>query len=265
MKPQTGTSEFSCEDLRVRVCVSNEQLGVEAADAAAALVSQAVQERGCANVVIATGNSQLTFLNAFRERTDVPWAAVTVFHMDEYLNLPPGNAASFPSFLRRLLIDHVPAGAFYPVPGHPADVEMACDGYASLLRAHPADLCVMGIGENGHLAFNDPPHADFSDPKWVRVVELDPRSRHQQVHEGHFASLDEVPTHAITLTIPALLSARHVLCLVPELRKASAVSQALQGPIDPSCPASILRTCPQAQLLLDRDSASQLPMELRLT
>lgn len=258
MPSQTPTAEFTRSDLRVRIWSSNEQLGAEAADATAAIVRQAVEERGIANLLIATGNSQQTFLCSLRTRRGLPWPAVTIFHMDEYLGLPPGHSASFPAVLRRALIDHVPVGAFYPVPGHAANPALACEGYAALLRAHPLDLCVMGIGENGHLAFNDPPYADFSDPQWVKVVELDPRSRRQQVHEGHFASLDEVPTHAITLTIPALLSARQILCLVPELRKASAVARALDGPIDPSCPASILRRCSRAQLFLDRESASAL-------
>lgn len=261
MASRTQTSELRCAELRVRICPSNEQLGHEAAEVAAGVVRQAVEERGTANVMLATGNSQLTFLNAMRSRTDMPWQAVTIFHMDEYLGLPPGHDASFPAFLRRLLLDRVPVGAFYPVPGHASDQVLACAGYETLLRAHPLDLCVMGIGENGHLAFNDPPLARFDDPQWVKVIELDQRSRTQQVNEGHFGSLDQVPTHAITATIPALLSARQVLCLVPELRKAPAVAQTLEGPIAPSCPASILRRCPHAQLFLDRDSSSSLSTE----
>jgi glucosamine-6-phosphate deaminase len=125
-----------------------------------------------------------------------------------------------------------------------------------LLRAYPADLCALGIGENGHLAFNDPPYADFNDPVWVKVVQLDEVSRRQQAGEGHFPDLESVPTHAITLTIPALLAARKVLAIVPEGRKASAVQRALHGPIEASCPASILRRSAHAQLYLDCDSAS---------
>jgi glucosamine-6-phosphate deaminase len=125
------------------------------------------------------------------------------------------------------------------------------------LRAHPADLCALGIGENGHLAFNDPPFADFDDPVWVKVVKLDDLSRRQQVGEGHFASIQEVPTHAVTLTIPALLAARRVLAIVPERRKAEAVFQALNGPISPDCPASILRKTAHAHLFLDAESAAK--------
>ncbi len=123
-----------------------------------------------------------------------------------------------------------------------------------MLREHPADLCALGYGENGHLAFNDPPYADFDDPVWVKVVRLDERSRRQQVGEGHFTTLDEVPTHAVTLTIPALLAAKTVLCVVPEARKAEAVQTALRGPITEDCPASILRAQGHARLYLDPDS-----------
>lgn len=244
------------DQLRVSVYQDNETLGRAAAAEAALIIRRAVAERGVANLIVATGNSQLTFFHALRETPDISWPAVNVFHMDEYLNLAPGHPASFPLFLRRHIVDHVPVGAFYPVPGHPADVELACRGYELLLRAHPADLCVLGIGENGHVAFNDPPVADFDDPVWMKVVELDEACRRQQVGEGHFASLGEVPTHALTLTVPALRSAKQMLCLVPERRKAEAVRKTLLGPVSTACPASILRRTPHARLFLDRDSAS---------
>ncbi len=250
--------EHVFDALRVSVFHSNEALGRAAAAEAAEVIRRAVAARGHANIILATGNSQLTFLAALCELPDVPWEAVNVFHMDEYIGLPPGHPASFPAFLRRHLLDHVQVKAFYPVPGEAADPEAACRAYEASLRAHPADLCALGIGENGHLAFNDPPYADFDDPVWVKVVRLDERSRRQQVGEGHFRSLDEVPTHAITLTIPALLAAQRVLAIVPEARKAEAVTRALLGPITESCPASILRQTPHAWLLLDLDSAAGL-------
>ena len=250
--------EMTYGDLTVSVYPDNQTLGQAAAEAAAAIIRQAIAERGIANVILATGNSQLTTLHALREMPGIHWPAVNVFHMDEYLNLPPGHPASFPLFLRRHLLDHVPLGAFYPVPGHPANVEAACRGYELLLRAHPADLCCLGIGENGHLAFNDPPVADFSDPVWVKVVPLDEASRRQQVGEGHFPSLATVPTQALTLTIPALRAAKKMLCIVPEKRKAEAVRKTLLGPITTACPASILRQTPHCHLFLDRDSASEI-------
>jgi glucosamine-6-phosphate deaminase len=246
------------EQLNVSIYPDNEAMGQAAAREAAALITQAIAERGIANIVIATGNSQLTFLHALRQLPGILWPAVNVFHLDEYLHLKPGHPAGFPAFLRQHIIDHVPVGAFFPVPGHAANVDMACRAYEMLLRAHPADLCCLGIGENGHLAFNDPPVADFDDPVWVKVVPLDEASRRQQVGEGHFTTLDEVPTHALTLTIPALRAARKMLCMVPERRKARAVREALRGPISTACPASILRHTPHAHLYLERESASEI-------
>jgi glucosamine-6-phosphate deaminase len=257
MKMAQPVGTFRVDDLDVEVHPDNQALGAAAADAAAEIINAAVERFGTANLILATGNSQLTFLAALRQR-NVAWPAVTVFHMDEYLNLPAGHPAAFPRFLRHHLLDAVPVRAFYPVPGHPADLTLACRGYEALLRAHPADLCVLGIGENGHLAFNDPP-ARFDETAWVKVVELDERSRRQQVGEGHFDRLDEVPARAVSLTITGLRSAAAMLCLAPERRKAEAVRRALTGPVDGTSPASILRRTPQARLLLDRDSASLLP------
>jgi len=254
-------STTQIDQLPVSVYATNEALGAAAADEAAEVIRAAVASRGVANIIVATGNSQLTFLAALRELPGVPWEAVNVFHMDEYVNLPPGHPASFPAFLHRHLMDYVQVKEFFPVPGVAADPEDACRQYEALLRAHPADLCACGIGENGHLAFNDPPFADFDDPVWVKPVTLDERSRRQQVGEGHFHSLDEAPTHAITLTIPALLSARRVLCIVPEARKADAVMQSLRGPITEDCPGSILRLTPHAHLFLDKESAAGLKLE----
>jgi glucosamine-6-phosphate deaminase len=241
----------------VSVFASSDDMGAAASELAVKAIGEAIATRGVANLILATGNSQLPFLARLREAR-VDWPAVNVFHMDEYLGLRPGHRAGFPLFLREHIVGRVPVGAFYPVPGSPTDVEMACRGYELLLRAHPADLCVLGIGENGHLAFNDPSVADFADPVWVKVVELEQKSRLQQVGEGHFDSLDEVPTHAITLTIPALRSAKQMICLSPERRKAVPVRDALEGPISTSCPASILRETPHARLFLDADSASLL-------
>jgi glucosamine-6-phosphate deaminase len=233
-------------------------MGAAAALEAAKIVNSAIEEKGSANIIIATGNSQLTFLQTLREMDGIDWSRVTIFHMDEYIDLPEGHTASFPTFLRRQLLDHIPEpSAFYPVVARAGKIETDCAEYAQLLRSHPADLCAMGIGENGHIAFNDPPFAEFDDPVWVKVVRLDEMSRKQQVGEGHFGGLDEVPTHAITLTIPALLAAEHVLCIVPEARKADAVHQTLNGPIVESCPASIMQQSSHVQLYLDAEAAAK--------
>ncbi len=246
--------ETRLEELAVSVYATNAALGEAAATEAATVIAAAVADRGCANIILATGNSQLTFLAALRE-TRIPWNKVNVFHMDEYIGLAPGHPASFPRFLQRHLLDYVTPQAFYPVPRGAQDSALACREYEALLRAHPADLCALGYGENGHMAFNDPPFADFDDPVWVKIVKLDEVSRRQQVGEGHFASLAEVPTHAMTLTIPALLAAKRILAIVPEARKANAVVRALCGPITEDCPGSILRRASHAHLFLDQDSA----------
>ena len=250
--------EMTYGSLPAAVYASNEELGKAAALEAAAVIAKAIEARGEANIIIATGNSQLSFLAALGSMREIRWSAINVFHMDEYVGIDPPPPASFPLFLRKHLIDKVQPKAFFPVPN--SGLEADCRAYEALLRAHPADLCALGFGENGHLAFNDPPWAKFDDPVWVKVVKLDERSRRQQVGEGHFASLAVVPTDAITLTIPALLSATRVLAIVPEARKAEAVERCLLGPITEDCPGSILRQTPQARLYLDSESSSRLTL-----
>ncbi|HEV2642549.1 MAG TPA: 6-phosphogluconolactonase, partial [Candidatus Elarobacter sp.] len=207
-----------------------EMARLAAADAAAAIES-AVTARGEANVMLATGNSQLDFLRQLVAMPDIPWGSVRAFHMDEYVGLAPSHSASFQRYMRERVAALVPFREFHYLSGDAASAVDEAARYESLLRAHPLDLCCAGIGENGHLAFNDPPVADFDDPLDVKIVALEPESRHQQVGEGHFASIDEVPTHAITVTIPALLRARRLLVIVPESRKARPVHDALYGPI----------------------------------
>lgn len=246
------------DQLPVEVYGSRAAMGAAAAAVAQAVLQRAITERGEANLILATGNSQLSFLHALRELPGIAWEKVRVFHMDEYLGIEPTHPASFPLFLHEHILDQVQPGTFYPVPGQPEDVDQACAEYEALLRQYPADLVALGFGENGHLAFNDPPYADFDDPKWVKVVALDETSRRQQVGEGHFPTLDSVPTHAITLTIPALLAAKRVLAIVPETRKVKAVRACLYGPVSEDRPGSILRTVKHATLYLDPDSAAGL-------
>jgi glucosamine-6-phosphate deaminase len=246
------------DQLAVEIHPDTAAMGSAAAQVAAQIIRDAVSVRGVANVILATGNSQLAFLETLRALPDVPWQAVNAFHMDEYVHLTPGHPAGFPLTLRRNIIDHVQIGNFFPVPGLATDLEEACRGYESLLRAHPADLCCLGIGENGHLAFNEPHVVRFDDPQWAKVITLTEASRRQQVGEGHFASLDETPSQAITVTIPALLAAKHVLAIVPELRKAEAVYHSLHDEISPACPATILRKTSHARLFLDADSAAKI-------
>lgn len=246
---------FQVDRMPVHVFESNAALGQRAADDLAGLIRRAVAEKGEAALILATGNSQLSLMQALRVKSDLPWDRVVIFHMDEYLGMSDRHPASFARYIREKLVDHVRPRAFYPLRGDAPDVQAELERYRALLAAHPADVCVLGIGENGHLAFNDPP-ADFETDAVIHIVNLDERCRRQQVGEGHFPTLADVPTQAISLTIPALLSAKRLLCVVPEARKAPAVRAALYGPLTPDCPASILRTQSHVTLYLDVESAA---------
>ncbi len=243
--------------LRVGIFEHSEQLGIRAAADLAGIVAEAISQRGLASLILATGNSQLPFMAALRPRTDIDWSRVIVFHMDEYLGMPETHPASFRRYIREQLTDIVHPREFFGIAGDSADIPAELERYTELLKQYPADACVMGIGENGHLAFNDPP-ADFGTTQTIRVVELADACRRQQVGEGHFATIADVPRQALSLTVPALLSPRHVLVVVPEQRKAPAVKAALEGPVTPDCPASILQRQPHAKLYLDRESSSLL-------
>ncbi len=252
------TRERTVDRLSIRIFDDVRILARAAAGDAADVLRTAIGERGAANVMLATGNSQLVFLAELVTYTDVEWGRVTAFHMDEYVGLPSTHSASFQRYMRERVAANVPFKEFHYLQGDTGDAEQEAGRYADLLRAHPLDLCCCGIGENGHLAFNDPPVADFDDPLDVKIVALEPASRRQQVAEGHFTTLDDVPTHAVTVTIPALLRARRVLAIVPERRKAAPVKAALEGPISTACPASYLRLQPHATLYLDAESSSLL-------
>ena len=250
--------DFKADSLSVRVFDDVQSLAAAAATDAAGAIRTAIDDRGGANVMLATGNSQLVFLGELAEHTDVDWSRVTAFHMDEHVDLAPTHSASFQRYMREKVAAKLPVKEFHYLSGDTGDAQAEADRYTALLRTHPLDLCVCGIGENGHLAFNDPPVADFDDPADVKIVALEPASRRQQVAEGHFATIDEVPTLALTVTIPALVRARRLLAIVPEARKAVPVRDALNGPISTSCPASFLRRQSHATLYLDAGSASLL-------
>jgi glucosamine-6-phosphate deaminase len=251
----TAPSVLAFDRARVVIHPDLAQMARAAADQAADVMRAAVRERGAANVMFATGNSQLAFVEALVTGTDdVPWADTIIFHMDEYVGVGPDHPAGFQNWIRERIVAPTSPRAAHYVEGL-GDPEANAAHYAELLSRHPLDLCCLGIGENGHLAFNDPGVADFSDPLSVKVVELEPACRQQQVNEGHFPDLTSVPAHAITVTIPALLAARQVMAIVPEARKAEPVRTALTGPVSTSCPASALRTIPQATIYLEPESA----------
>jgi glucosamine-6-phosphate deaminase len=187
----------------------------------------------------------------------VDWSKVTAFHMDEYVGLRGDQPESFRHYLSQHLLQHAPIGRFWPLPAEEPDLDAVCARYAQLLTAKPIDIIFLGIGENGHIAFNDPPVADFDDLALVKRVELDEVCRRQQVNDGCFASLEDVPREALTLTVPIFRQAKRLSIHVPGARKAAAVGAALRNPISPACPASILRLHPHAVLYVDREAAGQ--------
>ena len=242
----------------VRVYTSKSWMGVAVANHVAAALRQAVSLKGSARMIIGGGNSQLDFVASLARVPDVDWRAVEMFHMDEYVGMPTSHPASLRRWIKLRVEDVLQPGRMHYVDGEAADVDAECRRYGNLLQQAPIDVCVIGFGENGHIAFNDPHVARFDDPVAVKRVDLDQRCRMQQVGEGHFGRLEDVPKDAITITCPMLVSAAHVLCCVPELRKAEAVKNALQGPIAESCPASLVRRHASAVVYLDTESASLL-------
>lgn len=234
----------------------NEVGDLAAADLAAVL-KEAVSSAGWVSVILATGNSQLDFLASLVRLPGVPWDRTIVFHMDEYVGIPADHPASFRRYMRERLVDVVHPAVFHGLAGDAQDITAEMQRYAGLLRENPPSACVLGIGENGHLAFNDPP-ADFEASEPIQLVSLSLASRRQQVNEGHFTKISDVPRSAVTLTIPTLLAPPRVLAVVPEERKAKAVRRALTGPLSAMHPASILTQTDGVTVYLDRASSSLL-------
>lgn len=249
--------EKEINNKRVFIADSAEELGRAAARRFAEILQEVLATKDEAAVIIATGNSQLPFAQALADEQDIPWDRITVFHMDEYVSMSADHPASFRRWLTEKIVTPFRPKAFHGLDGDADSLEDEIRRYTDLLNELDPDVTVMGIGENGHLAFNDPP-ADFETSALVHKVELDEACRMQQVGEGHFPSLEQTPTQALSLSVPMLVRPRHVLVLVPESRKAKAVQAALEGPVTPACPASLLQNVPQAEIYLDQDSASLL-------
>ena len=249
---------FTVDSLRVRVYATQEQLVHDVAREVQNYLVETVLAQRSAAAILATGNSQVKFLEQLVRLGGVDWSKITLFHMDEYLGISADHPASFRRYMRERVEGRLKPRIFHYLEGDAPEPLDECERYTRLLRAQPVNLCCLGIGENGHLAFNDPPVAHFDDRRTVKLVKLDDPCKLQQVNEGHFPSLDAVPPYAFTLTIPALCSAKKVVCIAPEKRKAQAVKDALRGPINTACPASFLRKQAHATLLLDAESASLL-------
>jgi len=244
-----------------QVFATNAEMGAAAAHAAAEAIEEAIAARGQANLILATGASQFEMLGALTVSPGIDWSKVVMFHLDEYLGLGPDHPASFRKYLKERFVDRVkPLKAAYFVDGDAADPVAECARLGALIRNHPIDIACIGIGENGHLAFNDPP-ADFNTDKPYLVVDLDERCRKQQLGEGWFPTLDDVPRRAISMSIRQILKSSRLIVTVPDERKATAVAGAVTGPVTPDCPASILQQHGDCTLFLDEPAASQLPAD----
>ena len=251
--------EKTYQNLKARIYENKQDLGRAAAELAAQRVKEILAAKERANLLFSTGASQFEFVAALRD-VGIDWSRVVGFHLDEYKGMRDDHPASFRLWLRQRVEGPLKPSAFHYIEGDAPDVEAEVRRYAALIEANPIDLAFVGIGENGHIAFNDPPVADFNDPKLVKVVELDEACRRQQLGEGWFPTLDDVPREAISLTVPAIMRSKRIISVVPDERKAEAVRRALEGPIETACPASILRTHPDVTLFLDKASASKLSL-----
>ena len=230
----------------------------EAGRAAAEQARETLVSLGRVRIVVATGNSQVPLIDALVGMEGIDWSMVEVFHMDEYVGISADHPASFRRWLRTRLAERVPLGKMHYLDGDAVDLETEIARYAGLLTAAPLDLAFVGFGENGHIAFNDPPVADFEDRAVVKRVVLDEACRRQQAGEGHFPDVESVPREALTMTCPALFGADRWICCVPEKRKAEAVRCALEGSVSEACPASLVQRHPHAMVYLDRASAGLL-------
>lgn len=243
--------------MNISVFDSKQELGRAAAARAATTIRRAIAERGEAFVIAATGASQFEFLDALALEPDVRWSETTFFHLDEYVGLPETHAASFRKYLKERVVERLHPGTFHFVDGEASDPSAECRRLGELISAHTIDVAFVGIGENGHIAFNDPP-ADFETRVPYLVVDLDDACRRQQAGEGWFATVDDVPHQAISMSAQQILLAGEILCIVPDTRKARAVRECLEGDVSPLQPASILRRHANTTLYLDRGSASLL-------
>jgi glucosamine-6-phosphate deaminase len=247
--------EFMVDRLRVYQYRSRLEMGRHAAAMAEQEIVSQLKVKKELNIIFAAAPSQNEFLEALVKSSLIEWGRINAFHMDEYIGLPQDAPQRFSTFLRERIFDQVPFHSVHLLNPENSTAEEECQRYTRLLKEFPTDIVCMGIGENGHIAFNDPPVADFQDPKMVKIVDLDLVCRQQQVNDGCFESLEEVPVRALSLTIPALMHAGKLFCMVPASTKATAVYNTLNQPVIEKYPSTILRTHPSAKLFLDNDSS----------
>lgn len=249
--------EFQVDKLKVEIYPDRQTMGTAAATDVVVKIKELLAKQPFVNIIFAAAPSQNEFLQALSE-SRLEWNRVRAFHMDEYIGLDNAAPQRFGNFLKEKIFQKVSFAAVYYLDGNAADTDLACKSYASLLNKHPVDIVCMGIGENGHIAFNDPPVANFKDSELVKVVALEETCRQQQVNDGCFPSIENVPSHAVTLTIPALMAANTIYCMVPGPTKATAVYNTLNRAIIEQYPSTILRTHANATLYLDAFSGGQL-------
>lgn len=250
--------EFTADALKVRILDSRAAMGCDAAIAAAACLRDLLKKQKTVNVIFAAAPSQNEMLECLAVQPDIDWQRVNAFHMDEYIGLPTGAPQAFSQYLKEHIFAKVPFGNVYYLDAQTQNAQAECERYSALLRQNPVDIVCLGIGENGHIAFNDPWVADFEDSALVKVVPLDPVCRQQQVNDGCFACIDDVPAHAMTLTIPALAAGMHLFCTVPARTKAWAVERTVNAEISKEIPATIMRRHADATLFCDPDSGERI-------
>jgi glucosamine-6-phosphate deaminase len=258
MTKTSAVRTFQVDRAEVEIYPSKADVGKAAALRAASILNAAIAKDGRARIIMATGNSQQDFVESLVQAPDLDWSRLEVFHMDEYINLPETDRGCLKRWLNTHFVNVVHPGKVRYLDGNAADLDAECRRYEQALLSAPITLCTLGIGENGHIAFNDPHVADFQDPLNIKRVDLDERCRRQQAGEGHFDGFASVPSEALTLTCPMLMRSENLICCVPESRKAEAVKNALEGPVSTRCAGSIVRTHPHAYIYLDADSASLL-------
>lgn len=240
--------------MKIQVFETREDMGRKAAEWVQSKIQSVLKNKTHVNMIFAAAPSQNEFLEHLKI-ADIPWHQINAFHMDEYIGLPSNASQRFGRFLDVRLFKQVDFKSVHYINGDSPDPQEECARYAALLEAFPVDIVCMGIGENGHIAFNDPPVADFADSQSVKVVSLDSMCRYQQVHDGCFEAIEAVPSQAITLTIPQLMAAEYISCVVPGALKAEAVYKTVHGPIAESCPSTVLRNKEEAILFCDQHSS----------
>ena len=244
--------------MRVRVFDTRDEMGVCAGTEAALKIKELLSGKEEINVMFAAAPSQNETLQVLMADPDIDWSRVNGFHMDEYVGLDENHPAGFRNFLRKAVFDRKPFKSVHLLNGNANDPEEEADRYGKLLEEHPLEICILGIGENGHIAFNDPPVADFADTKRAKVVKLDRICREQQVHDGCFEKLEDVPTHALTVTVPGLCAAKGMYCSVPAATKANAVAHVVRDEISTACPATILKAQEHAFLYADEEAGREI-------